>query len=148
MSEAFVASCGGNPRKIRVTDMPRVYEQHEVDIGMHAVVTVAAYKLWTVFDTVTRTNHASAQYVVVINDKFWRGLSKERQAIFLAAAQAADSQAASQTGGNEAAAYQLIAKNGHLKVVDLSQDELMSWRICSSDVLVNFVERAGLRGQN
>ncbi len=147
VSEAFVASCGGIPKKIQVTDMPRVYEQHEVDIGMHAVITVAAYKLWTAFDTLTRTNHASAQYVVVMNGKFWRGMTQEQQAIVAGAAQAADTEAAGQTADNEAAAYREIARDGRLKVADLTDEELMLWRICSTDVLTEFMERTGRRGE-
>ncbi len=147
VSEAFVASCGGVPKKIQVTDMPRVYEQHEVDIGMHAITGVAAYKLWTAFDTLTRTNHASAQFVVVINGKFWNGLTKEQQAIVAGAAQAADPEAASQIAENEVAAYGQIAQSGRLKVVDLTDEELVLWRICSSDVLTQFMDRTGSRGE-
>jgi TRAP-type C4-dicarboxylate transport system substrate-binding protein len=146
VSEAFVASCGGNPKKIQVTDMPRVYEQHEVDVGVHAVMVVAAYKLWTVFDTITRTNHASAQYVVAVNGKFWKGLTKEQQSVITVAARAADIEAASQTAENEAAAYEEIARNGHMKVAGLTGDELILWRMCSSDVLTQFMDKTGSRG--
>lgn len=146
VSEALVAQCGGVPKKIQVTDMPRVYEQRELDVGQHAVVTVAGYKLWSAFDTLTRSNHSSAQYVVAVNEKFWRGLTKQQQDILTAAARAADAEAASQTASNEAKAYQLIAAS-RMKVAELSKDDLMLWRICSSDVLTEFMQRTGKRGE-
>jgi C4-dicarboxylate-binding protein DctP len=147
VSEAVITQCGGKPKDVTLTEVPQIYERREIDVGMHGVVTVASLKLWTVFDTVTRTNHASAQYVVAINDKFWQRLSGQQQAILTEAAHAADIEAVNQIASIEANAYKQIAENGGAKVTGLSDEELMLWRICSSDVLTEFLERAGENGQ-
>jgi C4-dicarboxylate-binding protein DctP len=145
--EAFVSKCGGTPKKIKVTDVPRVYDQHEVEIGMHSITFVAGYRLWTVFDKLIKTNHASMQFVVAINERVWQGLSPRQRAILTEAARAADIEAASQVAGDEADAYRQIAGDGRLKVESLSDEELMLWRICSSDVLTEYVEHSGSCGR-
>jgi TRAP-type C4-dicarboxylate transport system substrate-binding protein len=142
----FISKCGGIPKKIKLTDMPNVYERHEVEIGMHAVTVVAGFKLWTVFDKLTKTHHASAQYVVAINEKTWQSLSEGQRAIITEAARAVEIEATDHAGGDDAAAYQQIANDGRLKVEALTDEELMLWRICSSDVLAEYVAHSGELG--
>jgi TRAP-type C4-dicarboxylate transport system substrate-binding protein len=144
--QEFVGKCGGIPKKVKLTDMLSVYERHEVEIGMHPVTVVAGFKLWTVFDKLTKTHHASAQFVVAINEQTWQSLSEGQRAIITEAARAAEIEATDHVGSDEAAAYRQIAEDGRLTVESLTEEELMRWRICSSDVLAEYVNHSGSLG--
>jgi C4-dicarboxylate-binding protein DctP len=144
--EAAVRMCGGEPRTIGGTEQIKAYERQEVDVGMSSIATVLGRKIYKSMDTITRTNHASAEFVVVINESFWQGLSSQQRAILMAAANSADIVASDAIAEIEANADRQLAEYG-AKVVSLSDDELVAWRICSSDVLTQFMSQTGEPGQ-
>jgi C4-dicarboxylate-binding protein DctP len=146
MIETAVRMCGGEPKDIAGTEQMKAYERNEVDIGMSSVATVLGRKIYKVMDTVTRTNHASAEFVVVINENVWQSLSNQQRAILAGAADSAGIKASDVIAEIEANANRQLAENG-AKVVTLSDDELIAWRICSSDVLTEFMSQTGELGQ-
>jgi TRAP-type mannitol/chloroaromatic compound transport system substrate-binding protein len=87
------------------------------------------------------TNHAILERLVVMNEAFWQRLSEDHKEIFAAASRAANEEAADLLLKVETAAYAELADRG-VEIVDLSRDELIAWRICSSDVISNFVEKS------
>ena len=141
--EAIVRECGGKPKDIDAQEQGRSYETHLVDIGMTGIKIVMERKLWRFMNIVTRTNHASVEGVAVVNEKFWQQLSESNKEIISAAAIAADKEAADLLAEVEATAYTQLVQNYGTKIFDLSEDNLLRWRICSSDVLTNFVEKSG-----
>ena len=56
---------------------------------MTGVSGVKSRKLWEVMDTITVTNHADIEFVVVVNTDWWNGLSSEIQGHIRAAANVA-----------------------------------------------------------
>jgi C4-dicarboxylate-binding protein DctP len=139
---AVMQECGGKPKDIGAEAQEKAYETHIVDIGMTGIAVVMQRRLWRFMNTVTRTNHATVEGVAVINEKFWQGLSTAHKELILAAAQAVNKEAAALLEQIEATAYRELAGKG-IKIVDLSDDELLQWRICSSDVLTNFLKNPG-----
>jgi C4-dicarboxylate-binding protein DctP len=140
-------ACGGIPKEIPATKQPDAYKVDEVEIGMTSITAVLARKLYLFRNTITRTNHAFLNDVVVINEAFWRTLSESQQKTLLRSAVLADHEAADRIIDFEKRAYdELIQKEG-AKVFSLSNDEVQLWRFCSSDVLSNFMERAGFGGR-
>ena len=115
---------------------------------MTGIVTVVGRGLWRYMDTLTRTNQASMQALVVINEQFWEKMSPDYRAIIVAAAQLADAEARDIVSKIEADAYKELAAGKGVKIVDLTDDELVLWRICSSDVLQEFMNRGGQAGQD
>jgi TRAP-type C4-dicarboxylate transport system substrate-binding protein len=85
---------------------------------------------------------SSRHSAAVINEKFWQRLSAAHRKTIVSAAQAADKEAAALLANVEATAYKLLADKG-VRIIDLPEDELVRWRICSSNVLTNFVEKSG-----
>lgn len=63
------------------------------------------------------------------------------------AARASDRQASDRVIEIEATIYKQLEKDFGVTVTTLTDDELIVWRICSSEVLTDFVERAGDAGQ-
>jgi C4-dicarboxylate-binding protein DctP len=140
--ESVMRECGGKPKDVGAEAQEKAYETHLVDIGMTGIGIVMQRRLWRFMNTVTRTNHATVEGVAVINEKFWQHLSKAHKELILAASQAADKEAAGLLEQIESDAYRELAGRG-VKIVELSDDELLRWRICSSDVLTNFLKNPG-----
>jgi C4-dicarboxylate-binding protein DctP len=146
MIEAAVRMCGGEPKTIGGNEQVKAYERQEVDVGMSSMATVLGRKIYKSMDTVTRTNHASAEFVVAINEVFWQSLSTQQKAILTAAANSAGIVASDAIAEVEASADSQLAEYG-AKVIYLSDDELLAWRICSSDVMTEFMSQTGELGQ-
>jgi TRAP-type C4-dicarboxylate transport system substrate-binding protein len=146
-TSATLEACGGKPVDVPATQQPEAYASGRVDIGMTSLNAVIARKLFTSMKTVTRTNHAIFTSVVAVNEKFWSSLSEKQRGVMLEAAAAADGESADRFAAFEEKAYRQLTEQEGVKVVTLSSNDLMAWRICSSDVLADFVIRAGQSGQ-
>jgi C4-dicarboxylate-binding protein DctP len=144
---ALVSHCGGKPVELYGEALREAYAKHQTDFGMSSVTVVVNFEYWQHFDAVTRTNHASAQYVAVINEAFWQRLSDRQRAIIAVAGHAAGEEAAVQLAEVESNAYRLLTEKHGMKAATPSEDELMRWRICSGDVLTQFLDRTGEQGR-
>jgi len=143
---AALRLCGGEPNEIPATEQPKAYESGRVQVGMTSITAVMARKLFRFMNTITITNHAVLNDVVVINERYWQSISENQRTILKSAALIADKEAADRIVNFEDQAYKQLVEREGAKVVTLSQDGLLLWRICSSDVLSDFIERAGDRG--
>jgi C4-dicarboxylate-binding protein DctP len=147
MIEAIVRECGGIPKDIGGQEQEKAYQTHAVDIGMSGMSIVMERKLTRFMSIVTRTNHSSVEGVAVINEKFWQSLPAAYKGFILEASEAANDEGAALLTASEAAAYRTLTGNG-IKIVDLSDEELLQWRICSGEVLTDFVEKSGKLGRD
>jgi C4-dicarboxylate-binding protein DctP len=145
--EAVVTKCGGRPRDLRAKAQEAAYERHEVDVGMAGISTVVGRRLWRFMNTLTRTNHASVHNVVVINENFWRMLGVEHRNIISDASHAANAEARAVLTDVDSKADRDLAEGKGTKIVELTAEELQLWRACSSDVLLEFLDRAGPAGR-
>jgi TRAP-type C4-dicarboxylate transport system substrate-binding protein len=141
-----VRLCGGQPKDVAANQQPIAYATGVVDVGMTSITAVMARHLWKSMDTITRTGHAISNFVVVVNEKFWRSLREDQRALLQKIAQVADKEAAKNLIEFEDAAFKELEGKG-IKLVTLSTRELRLWRICSSDVLTDFLGKAGESGQ-
>jgi C4-dicarboxylate-binding protein DctP len=139
---AVMQECGGTPKDIAAESQEKAYETRLVDMGMTGISIVMQRRLWRYMNTVTRTNHATVEGVAVINEKFWQSLPAAHKELILSTSLAANKEAAGLLEEVEATAYRELAGKG-VRIVDLSNDELLQWRICSSDVLTNFLQKGG-----
>ena len=85
-------------------------------------------------DTITVTNHADIEFVVVVNTKWWNGLSKATQGHIRAAAKVAQESVRDAMTQIEADAYAAAKANG-MKVVKLSDKELDAWKAVSKQCM-------------
>jgi C4-dicarboxylate-binding protein DctP len=146
MMESFVRHCGGQPKDIGGPAQEKALELRSVDVGMTGVSIMMERKLWRFMKTITRTNHATVEVVVVINEDFWDGLSKKHRALIQSAAKDADEEGTRLLMESESTAYQVLTEHNLAKVVSLSTDEVQLWRFCSSDVLTDFLIQSGNLG--
>jgi C4-dicarboxylate-binding protein DctP len=138
--------CGGIPKDVAANQQPVAYATGVVDVGMTSITAVMARDLYKAMDTITRTGHASSNFVVVVNDKFWRSLRTDQRAILEEVAQIADKEAARSLIEFEDAAFKELEAKG-VKLVSLTSRELQLWRACSHNVLTDFLGKAGASGE-
>jgi C4-dicarboxylate-binding protein DctP len=141
-----VRLCGGIPKDVAANQQPVAYATGVVDVGMTSITAVMARDLYKAMDTITRTGHASSNFVVVVNDKFWRSLKEDQRAILQEAAEIADTEAARSLIEFEDAAFKELETKG-VKLVSLSSRQLRLWRACSHNVLTDFLGKAGKAGE-
>ena len=142
----FVTASGGAPTLISGSEQYLAYQRGTVDIGMTGVSGVKSRKLWEVMDTITVTNHADIEFVVVVNTKWWNGLSKATQGHIRAAAKVAQESVRDAMTQIEADAYAAAKANG-MKVVKLSDKELDAWKAVSKPVYDSYLKATGDLGK-
>jgi C4-dicarboxylate-binding protein DctP len=145
--EAIVRECGGAPKDIEATEQAKAYEQGLVDIGSTSISTYFGRNLYRLMKSVTRTSHAYVEFVVTINERFWQSLTDAQRAWISEAARESDQQASNRLIEIERTIYRRLEKDFGVTVTTLTIDELLAWRICSSAILTDFIDRAGDGGQ-
>ncbi len=142
----FVKACGGAPTLISGSEQYLAYQRGTVDVGMTGVSGVKSRKLWDVMDTITKTQHADIEFVVVINDKFWQGLPEKHQQVILAAAAKADADVRDRIAQIEGDAYAEATQNG-MKIVEPSAADISQWRACAKPVYDQYIQASGDLGK-
>jgi C4-dicarboxylate-binding protein DctP len=142
----FVTAAGGAPTLISGSEQYLAYQRGTVDIGMTGVSGVKSRKLWDVMDTITVTNHADIEFIVVVNTDFWDGLSDEHKSIIQAAALKAESDVRDRVMQIEDDAYAAAEDNG-MQVYRPTDKELSSWKAVSQPVYDAYTDKAGQLGK-
>lgn len=142
----FVKAAGGAPTLVSGSEQYLAYQRGTVDIGMTGVSGVKSRKLWEVMDTITRTNHADIEFVVLVNKKFWEGLPAEHKAIIEAAAAKADKAVRDYVSDMEADAFAAAEKNG-MTVYDPTPEEIKAWMAVSQPVYDSYLAASGDLGR-
>ncbi|WP_425407290.1 TRAP transporter substrate-binding protein DctP [Hwanghaeella sp.] len=138
----FVTAAGGAPTLISGSEQYLAYQRGTVDIGMTGVSGVKSRKLWEVMDTITVTNHADIEFIVVVNTDFWNGLSDAHRAVIEAAAMKAEASVRNKMAEIEAGAYAAAKENG-MTVYQPTAEELAAWRAVSQPVYDAYKKKAG-----
>jgi C4-dicarboxylate-binding protein DctP len=139
---SFTRHCGGVPLILSVTKMHDALKDGTIDMAMTATLAVETRELWKVADTITRTDHALIEFLVVINEKVWQSLTSRQKAIVVAAGKRAERDVREKSSRLEAKAYEFARSKG-MKVYELTPDHVAEWRACSSDVLESYMRSGG-----
>lgn len=142
----FVTVAGGAPTLISGSEQYLAYQRGTVDAGMTGVSGVKSRKLWEVMDTITVTNNADIEFIVVVNTDFWNSLPDEHKKIIEAAALKAEADVRDRMSQIEAEAYEISKQNG-MTVYTPTEEEMAAWKSVSQPVYENFVEKAGPLGK-
>jgi C4-dicarboxylate-binding protein DctP len=106
---------------------------------------VNSRKLYEVMDTITVTNHADIEFIVVVNSKWWDGLSAAHQKILGDAAGVAEAHVRDYIAQIEADAYKVAKENG-MKVVTPSAADIDAFKAASAMVYDQYKAKAGALG--
>ncbi|MBU26385.1 MAG: C4-dicarboxylate ABC transporter substrate-binding protein [Gammaproteobacteria bacterium] len=142
----FVTAAGGAPTLISGSEQYLAYQRGTVDIGMTGVSGVKSRKLWEVMDTITVTNHADIEFVVVVNTKWWNSLPEGIRGHISDAAKVAQENVRDAVTQIESDAYAAAKANG-MQVVELSKNELDAWKAVSQPVYDSYLEATGDLGK-
>ncbi|WP_150522500.1 TRAP transporter substrate-binding protein DctP [Roseibium sediminis] len=141
----FTQATGGAPTLISGSEQYLAYQRGTVDVGMTGVSGVKSRKLWEVMDTITVTNHADIEFIVVVNTDFWNGLPEDHRALIEAAAMKAEADVRNKMSEIEAAAYDAAKENG-MTIYTPNAEEIAQWKAASQPVYDTFSEKAGALG--
>lgn len=141
----FIETLGGSPTLISGSEQYLAYQRGTVDAGMTGISGVKSRKLWQVMDHITVTNHADIEFLVLINETVWQGLSDGHRNIIQTAARNAEAHVRDAMADMEASAY-AAAKNEGMGVTVLTDEEVAAWRAATKPVLDGYLEESGELG--
>lgn len=141
----MIEAVGGSPTIISGSEQFLAFQTGTVDAGMTGITTVPSRKLYEVTDHVTMTNHADIEFVVLINEKIWAGLTEKEREVITAAAARAESDLRDTIEKAEAKAKEDIV--GKINIVELTDEQRAAWREATKSVIDTYIERAGEPGR-
>jgi len=142
---SFTKYCGGIPMVISASKQTQAVKDGTVDMAMTGITGVTARELWKVTDTITRTEHAALEFLVIINEKVWQSLGESHRAIITAAARKAEQDLRLQMADIEAKAYAFAREKG-MAIHELTPDEVAEWRACSASIIEDYMGSTGELG--
>ena len=141
----FVTATGGVPVLTSGSEQYIAYQRGTVDAGMTGVSGVKSRKLWQVMDTITVTNHADVEFLVLINEDFWQGLPADQQEIITRAARKVEADLRDKMSKIEADAFEAAKAEG-MGVYVPTEAEMAAWREASAPVIEQYRAAAGELG--
>lgn len=142
----FISAAGGAPTLVSGSEQYIAYQRGTVDVGMTGMSGVKSRQLWEVMDTVTVTNDADVEFIVVINTDFWNGLSDAQRDIISTAAMNAEKDVRDRMSSIEAEAYAEAKANG-MTVYTPTDEEMAAWREVAKPVYDEFLNHTGDLGK-
>ena len=94
---------------------------------------------------ITRTRLSEILYAVIINEDIWQTLTKEQQQILVDVSGKVEKRIWDHFTRIEADAYGFASQKG-MKIADLTPNDLVAWRVCSSSILESYMTMAGEMG--
>ncbi|MCC4244158.1 TRAP transporter substrate-binding protein [Stappia indica] len=141
----WIKAAGGAPTMVSGSEQYIAYQRGTVDVGMTGVSAVDSRRLWEVMDTITVTNNADIEFIVVVNEQFWQGLPEQHRAWINEAALFAEKDVRDRMSSIEAASYKAGRENG-MTVYELSDEEVAAWEAAAQPVYDQFLADSGELG--
>jgi C4-dicarboxylate-binding protein DctP len=138
---------GGAPTLLSGSEQFLAYQRGTVDAGMTGVTAVKSRKLYEVMDYTIVTNHAALEFVVLINEKVWQGLTDGQRKIVAGAARKVEQDLRSEYAKIDAGVLDWVGKETKMKVVQLNDAQRAAWRKATEPVLQNYLKQAGPLGE-
>ena len=142
ISADFVSICGGKPQVVSAQKLLEALQAGRVDSVMSSPFNVRERELWRETQFLTRIRHSVVLFLVIINEDTWQGMLKPYQEMMLKEARKAENDFWDEFEREEADAYRFAVEKG-MTVKDITSDELIDWRVCSSDLIERFVDKLG-----
>jgi len=137
-----IERCGGTPQIISITKTLDALKDGNVDLAMSGVLSAETRLLWQGSDTITRTDIASMEWLIVMNERSWQTLTDSQRAVIEAAAKKAERDIRGKSSQLEERSWQW-ARNKGMKIQDLTPDQVAEWRACSAGALESYASGGG-----
>jgi len=142
----FVTAVGGAPTLMSGSKQFLAYQRGTVDAGMTGLTTIPSRKLYQVMDYVTLTYHADIEFLVLINEKVWQGLTDGQRAIMKTAGMRVEAELRNKMARLEQEALDFAKTK--MKVVDLTDAERAQWKEATKSVVDTYEKRSGALGKH
>ena len=142
----LVLASGGLPIAISNSQQFFAYRHKKVDIGMTTIADIKEKKIWEVMNTLSITNSASVQFLLIANSRWWNSLSNNVRQTISKVASAAERKSIEEMKKIERAGYNQAIQNG-MNLVVLSNDDKDYWKEKSGPIYKKFLENTGSSGQ-
>jgi C4-dicarboxylate-binding protein DctP len=145
--EAFISLCGGQPRLIAAPDTFKALQSKAADGSMTGILSFKERELWRVANTITKLKYSEILFAVVINEKSWQSLTPDQQNMMTEIAERVEQSIWRWYALLEADTYALAEEKG-IKIQELTSEDIAAWRICSSNLVENFMTQSGEVGEH
>lgn len=142
---SFTKYCGGVPLFIPASQQFEAVRLGNVDMAMTSANNVKSRQFWKVTDTMTRTDHAVIEHLVIINEGVWQRLSEAHRKIIQESALDVERTLRDRMSQIEEDAYRFAHEKG-VRVHALTPNQVAEWRACSAPVVESFMANAGELG--
>lgn len=143
----FIEAAGGVPVVVGGSEQFVAYQRGTVDIGMSGTTAIKSRSLYEVMDQVTITNHALAEFIVVINDALWDGLSDQEREWISQAAATAEQTMREETEAENLEAEEWLRENTRMTITHLTPEQIKVWQDAAAPATETFIREAGEIGQ-
>jgi len=143
----FIDAVGGTPVVIGGSEQFMAYQRGTVDVGMSGTTAVQSRSLYEVMDNVTMTNHSLAEFIVVINNDLFEGLSDQEKEWVTEAAMTAEQDLREKTEDNNVVSQEWLA-DGKATVTELTPEQLAAWQEASAPAVDVFIQDGGETAQS
>jgi len=142
----LVTAAGGAPTSISGSEQFLAYQRGTVDVGLTGVTAVKSRKLFQVMDYLTATETmVDIEFIVLINEKVWQGLTDDQRQIMAEAAARVESELRNEMARLETESFDFVKDK--IKTVTLTPEQLSQWQQLSEPVVKAFIQDAGQLGQ-
>jgi len=145
ISGKFVSLCGGTPHIISDGKQAEAFDDKIVDSSVASVATLNNGELWRRIGTISKIGHSENLFLVIINQDIYNSLSPKDQELLMAAARKAEESVWEKYRAFEAETYAFAVSKG-IKIQELTADDTIAWRVCSSSILESYMDLAGELG--
>lgn len=139
----FISAVGGIPVKIGGSEQFIAYQRGTVDVGMTGTTAIESRKLFEVMDSVTITNHAQTEFLVVVNDKLWSSMSDQEKKWMSTAARTAEDEIRADTKSNNLKSEEFIASKTPMKVIHLTPKQIEAWQKAAAPAVDVYIKESG-----
>jgi C4-dicarboxylate-binding protein DctP len=136
-----VEALGGAPTLMSGSKQFLAYQQGAVDVGMTGAATIESRKLYEVMNHATLSYDSAVEFVAIINNKFFEGLSKKNQDIILDAAATVEQDLRDYIYANETVVVDGVRSK--INIIELTEAERDQWRQATKGVGDRFAKERG-----
>jgi TRAP-type C4-dicarboxylate transport system substrate-binding protein len=138
----LVARCDGRPIELSFDRLYEIMKGGSLDMAMGGISAVRVFPLWEFTDTITRTQHVPAEFLLIINEKTWQSLHDAHRTAIAGAAASVELQMRERLLETEAK-IAVFARSKGFKIQDLTADQVAGWRACSAGLLADYMDKNG-----
>ncbi len=132
---------GGAPTLMSGSKQFLAYQQGAVDVGTTGITGVKSRKLYEVMDYITLTYDADIEFVAVMNNDTYNGLSEKTRGVVDSCGREVEAKLRGNIEKLEADALEFIKDK--IKVIELTDAERELWREATKPVMTRFVKEGG-----